>query len=392
MSLFMVLILGISSLLFAVDCEKYYRVKRGDSLWKIAKKYKVSVKYLKRLNPKLKRKKFLRPGERICVRERKIIYVKYKVKKGDTLITIAKKFGTDVKEIKKLNNLKTNAIRVGQVLKIPTTKKFLSKLKQKKEVKTQYIKYVVKRGDTLIDIAKKFGVSVKEIKKANGLKRNIIKAGQVLIIPVKDKSKFAKLIQKQKKERKGKFIKVRVTKTIIIKYKVRRGDSLIKIAKKFGTSVKAIKRLNRLKGNLIRAGQYLKIPVRRTFIERRYVKIAPKKIDILPARGKVVRTKRGILIYTDCGSPVRAVEDGRVIYSGDDLSAFGNVVIVEHKDFVTVYAYNSENLVKLGQRVKKGQTIARAGFKPDELKCAVHFEIRTKNGTLLNPLEYVKLK
>lgn len=91
----------------------------------------------------------------------------YIVKKGDTLYAIARKFNTTVSEIKKLNNLQTDIIQIGQVLKIPSKENNV---------------YIVEKGDTLYAIARKFNTTVAEIKRKNNLQTNIIQIGQEIII------------------------------------------------------------------------------------------------------------------------------------------------------------------------------------------------------------------
>ncbi|NPB06270.1 MAG: LysM peptidoglycan-binding domain-containing protein [Aquificae bacterium] len=339
MSLFTVLILGISALLFSAECHIYYTVKRGDSLWAIARKFNLSVKELYRLNPRLKRQKYLRPGQRICV------------------------------AYKPVKKRKKSATRYAY--------------------KTSYVTYRVKRGDTLAKIARRFGTTVKAIKRANRLRSDRIYVGQKLRIPVKKK---VAVKREERKRTRSRYVKVRVRKTVYITYRVKRGDTLIKIARKFGTTVKAIKRANRLRSDRIYVGQRLRIPVTRVVYERRPLRAPKPKIDFFPVKGRVVRNKRGVLIYAGCGRPVKAVEDGTVVYSGDDLSAFGNVIIVDHGSFVSLYAYAARSFVRVGQRVRKGQEIARVGIKPDEGRCALHFEVRSPEGSLLNPLEYVRSK
>ncbi len=92
-----------------------YKVKKGDTLYKIAKKFDTKVKILKDYN---RVGRFLRVGQRLIIplNER---YVKYIVKPGDSLLKIAKRFGISYKKIQKVNNLNSSIIRVGQVLKIP---------------------------------------------------------------------------------------------------------------------------------------------------------------------------------------------------------------------------------------------------------------------------------
>ena len=91
----------------------------------------------------------------------------YKVVKGDTLYSIAKKFNTTVDEIKKLNNLGSSSLSINQLLKIPTS---------------NLTTYKVLKGDTLYGIAKKFNTTVDNIKAKNKLTNNNLSVGQVLYI------------------------------------------------------------------------------------------------------------------------------------------------------------------------------------------------------------------
>jgi membrane-bound lytic murein transglycosylase D len=92
-----------------------YRVKKGDTLLKIAKKFDTKVKIIKDFN---KLGRYLHIGEKLVI-PLNSIYVKYKVKKGDSLRKIAREFGISYKKIMKVNELKSTTIRVGQILKVP---------------------------------------------------------------------------------------------------------------------------------------------------------------------------------------------------------------------------------------------------------------------------------
>ncbi|CAA9889528.1 Lipoprotein NlpD [Candidatus Methylobacter favarea] len=109
-----------------------------------------------------------------------------------------------------------------------------------------------------------------------------------------------------------------------------------------------------------------------------------------PIKGKILKNfsqsaNKGIDISGKIGQPVYAAEAGKVVYSGQGLIGFGNLVIIKHDDlYLSAYANNSRLLVAEGQKVEKGQDIAEvgeAGYK----KAALHFEIR-KNGKSVNPL------
>ena len=143
----------------------------------------------------------------------------YVVKKGDSLWKIANEYDTTVNELKKLNNLKSNILNIGQILIIPKTKETTT--------------YVVKKGDSLWKIANEYNTTVNELKELNNLKTNVLQIGQGLEIPTAKKT---------------------------ITYTVKKGDSLWKIANTYKTSVDAIKKLNNLVTDLLQIGQVLKIP------------------------------------------------------------------------------------------------------------------------------------
>src|SRR3990170_1714454 len=119
-------------------------------------------------------------------------------------------------------------------------------------------KYKIKKGDTLYKIARNYGVSVKQIKQANALKRSVIKPGDLIVVPTKSSVKTShnkKTIRKT--EIAGNNVK---GINNIITHKVRNGENLYKISRKYGVSVKEVKRLNNLSGSLVKVGQKLKVP------------------------------------------------------------------------------------------------------------------------------------
>ena len=148
----------------------------------------------------------------------------YTVKSGDSLWKIANEYGVTVDELKKANNLSSNVLNIGQILKIPT-----------KEVESDNI-YIVKSGDSLWKIANEYDVTVDELKKANNLTSNVLSIGQKLVIP---------------------------SETVVSDqtyYTVQSGDSLWNIAKRYGVSVDELKKANNLSSNLLTIGQKLIIP------------------------------------------------------------------------------------------------------------------------------------
>jgi len=150
----------------------------------------------------------------------------YIVKSGDTLYSIARMFNTTVDEIKTLNNLTSNVLSIGQVLKIPG-------LINDNDFRT----YTVKSGDTLYSIARMFNTTVDEIRRLNNLTSNVLNIGQILKIPVTN-----------------------ISDSNYLSYIVTRGDTLYSIANRYGISVDDLKRINNLTSNILSVGQILKVP------------------------------------------------------------------------------------------------------------------------------------
>ncbi|MBU3609530.1 peptidoglycan DD-metalloendopeptidase family protein [Polynucleobacter wuianus] len=112
-----------------------------------------------------------------------------------------------------------------------------------------------------------------------------------------------------------------------------------------------------------------------------------------PAKGKVTgefnETNKGIDIAGKVGEPVLAAADGKVVYAGNSLRGYGNLVIVKHDNtYLTAYAHNSKLLVKEGDSVRKGQKIAEMG-DTDTNAPKLHFELRV-NGKPVNPTPYLQ--
>ena len=151
-----------------------YTVKKGDSLYSIANSYGTTVDAIKKLNNLTSNN--LSIGQEIYIPEGTIIeetnYVVYQVLPGDTLYSIARKYNTTPDAIKEYNNLTSNLLNINQVLQIPIT-----------EIITENTTYTVKRGDTLYGIANNFGVSVSEIMNLNNLNSTLLNVGDILLIP-----------------------------------------------------------------------------------------------------------------------------------------------------------------------------------------------------------------
>jgi lipoprotein NlpD len=187
---------------------------------------------------------------------------------------------------------------------------------------------------------------------------------------------------------------------------VGRGDTLYSLARRHRLDVKQLIRANRLKRPyLLHPGQKLYVQVQQATSPA----IAPPSIaqrpsvssypDVVrwswPLRGKIVSgfndqngEAKGIDIAGHAGEDVHAAAAGKVVYSGNGLISFGNLVIIKHNDsFLSAYAHNRNILVSEGQIVSQGQVIAKIG-KTETSNSVLHFEIR-KHGKPVNPLRYL---
>lgn len=203
-------------------------------------------------------------------------------------------------------------------------------------VQGREIVYIVRKGDTLGEIAQCFMTRWYDIVKRNQLKDpNAIKIGQRLVIPARSAEAAARSSSGKAKKK--------------------------NTAKPAASPTRANSGIN----------------------------------WIWPAQGKIIRKfsskgsgKQGISIAGEMGQKIVSAASGKVVYSGKGLVGYGKLVIVQHrKDFLTAYAHNSRLLVEEGQSVKKGQTIAYMG-KTAAKSPRLHFEIRYK-GNAVDPLRYL---
>jgi lipoprotein NlpD len=127
---------------------------------------------------------------------------------------------------------------------------------------------------------------------------------------------------------------------------------------------------------------------------RSTAKAAPAGVAFIwPAKGKLLAgfsqsSNKGVDIGGKIGDPVYAAAPGRIMYTGTGIRGYGKLIVIKHEDgFNSVYAHNSQILVKEGQTVKRGERIAILGDS-DANKPMLHFEIR-KSGKPVDPLKYL---
>lgn len=200
---------------------RVHRVRPGQHLTSIARRYGVSVSYLKRINQL--RGDRIYPNQKLVVSAPQVGKARYHVvRRGQTLSEIASRYGRSVRGLQRINGLRSATIYVGQKLKV-----------QADSYAPATILHKVRPGENLTLIAKKYAAHVSSIKNKNDLRSSKILVGQKLLIPVKNKR--------------------------VRHYRVKRGDNLTDIAKNFGATVEQIKAMNNLRSSRIYAGQTLKV-------------------------------------------------------------------------------------------------------------------------------------
>ena len=180
-------------------------------------------------------------------------------------------------------------------------------------------------------------------------------------------------------------------------HRIERGETLWKIAKNYGADMEQIKSYNHIKNvEDLRVGSLIFIPNATGTNSLHSYTETGKEGFVWPAKGRIVSDfdfekggiSKGIDISLPVGSQVRASKEGVVTYA-DVLRGYGKVIIIDHQDgFSTIYAHNSQLLVKENSAAKKGDLIA---FSGDSGHCAsplLHFEIR-KGNTPQNPRNYL---
>ena len=214
----------------APETSDFYIVQKGDTLYKIANKYNVTVQTLRELNNLAS--DLLQVGQKIYLKNSENNST-YKVQKGDTLYTIANTFNTTVNDIKELNNLTSNTIYIGQELTIPKTIPPSDTPPEENPGEDIYTIYTVQKGDSLWSISQRYNISVQELININQLLTTTIKVGEQLKVPAILSDEM---------------------------YVVQRGDTLWSIAKDNNISVEQLKIANNLDSNLLLIGQSIIIP------------------------------------------------------------------------------------------------------------------------------------
>ncbi|MGM0865417.1 MAG: LysM peptidoglycan-binding domain-containing protein [Bacillota bacterium] len=165
-------------------CSAEYTVKKNDTLYSLAKKYDVTIDQLKGKNLLMSDKIYAGQTLLVPAHIENNDEHKYAVKRGDTLYSLAKRYGTTIKHLKQLNGMVSDQINIGQFLLVPA---------EQMQSTTGEL-YTVVPGDTLWGVANRFGISQEELSKSNDLKMDMLLIGQHLFIPGKAEVTEAEII------------------------------------------------------------------------------------------------------------------------------------------------------------------------------------------------------
>ena len=243
--------------------------------------------------------------------------------------------------------------------------------------------YTVKKGDNLHTISKRNFISINDLIKINKISSPFkIYPKQKLLLPKKNY------------------------------HLVKKGETLYSISRKYGVDRYQLFKLNNLKSErLIFVGQRLLIPIvkkmnakknNKKIIKKKYKeKIITEKSNnsfIWPVKGKIILNfgmikpglhNDGINISADIGKPVYASEKGEVIYTGNEIPGYGNLILIKHKNnWITAYAHLKEINLTRGMNVKRGQQIGKVGNSGNVSSSQLHFEIR-KGRKALDPVSFL---
>lgn len=333
------------------------------------------------------------------------------VQPGETLYGVARRLNVSPNDLMAANNITDpNMLRAGQSLTVPGVKaaggamvaaatnsgaQTLGQLKSNgtqavadaKQAATNKVNnavasatggYTVQSGDTLHAIAQRNGVTAAALKQANGMSDGTIRVGQSLVIPASAAAAATQVAA--------------VAKPVQAAV-----DTTVKTASTPPAAAKQVP-----DGSV---KPYTPPQASNKVIEEaeQDVAMAPSATGISqmrwPVRGKVLTSfgqrdggvvNDGIDIMVPEGTAVKAAENGVVIYAGDGLKEFGQTVLVRHENgLVTVYGHNSKINVARGQKVRRGEEIARSGMSGNAKSPKLHFEVR-KNSTPVNPSKYLE--
>lgn len=281
------------------------------------------------------------------------------VSKGDTLYSISRRYRLPMRDIVVLNNItQPFKLYVGQRIKLPPPQE-----------------YRVEQGDTLYGVSRLFNLNVSEVARLNAVEPPyILKVGQVLRLPA-----VIRQARPQSSLASAAPSPVRKPAALMDGVPVPQGKP-VQLARSSGAAGQD-------------QPQSLKISRVRTQ--------APKRVSskfLKPVQGKIISSygaksnglyNDGINIAAPRGTPVKAAENGVVVYAGNALKGSGNLILVRHEGrWMSAYAHLDSIGVRKGQVVKRGSVIGKVGSTGSVSTSQLHFEVR-RGTSALDPMRYM---
>jgi murein DD-endopeptidase MepM/ murein hydrolase activator NlpD len=290
------------------------------------------------------------------------------VQSGDTLSSLSRRYGVSVETIQTANNLPDARLREGQELIIPGGKIAAAPPKPGETT------YTVAAGDTPHSIAEKLGADERAILARNNVRPDNLQIGQKLIIPADASPSLAQASPTQSGVRKVKTTTIPAPGAASGAAKSTEAKASPEVTGK--ASPQSIASTAQLPSPDPMSGASFRWPVKGRIISGFGTK---------PDGGH----NDGVNISVPQGTSVKAAENGVVAYAGNELKGYGNLVLVRHaNNWVSAYANNEAILVKRGDKVRRGQIIAKAGTTGSVSQPQVHFELR-KGSRPVDPAKYM---
>lgn len=313
----------------------------------------------------------------------------YTVRSGETVWMISQRYNLALRDILDTNHLSPPYnLKAGQRLNLPAPQT-----------------YRVRPGDTLYTISRLFNTSTTDIVRLNELKAPYkLAGGQTLRLPPKyERAPAVQDVAMRAPERPPAVLKIDREELSPLSG----GQTPDQSVSQTGRYIPPPSSPSDYQDDLPDTGVAAKTPEPRADVQeasavKKVIASTPRREGkfIKPVGGKIISNyglkkdglhNDGINIQAAKGDPVRAAESGVVVYTGGQIAGYGNLVLIRHADqYVTAYAHLDKTLVKKGDVVKRGQTIATVGATGSVDKPQLHFEIR-KGTKALDPSDLVKL-
>lgn len=313
------------------------------------------------------------------------------VRRGDTLYGLSRRHDTTVAALMQTNNLTSSSLRPGQKLFLPAGVEAQTSSRAQASVESAPVaaadaplhwtdSYTIERGDSLYRLSRRYNVKIRDLKRYNGISNpRALKPGMVLKVPGPggDNGTIAARPATTKvTTRKVQSRPIAGSPTIL-----NGGQTQSQSGPAKSTQVAAAK-----PATTTDAGRYTSQSITVKPDKGTRNSIAGTSKLRWPVRGRIISGfgKRndgthndGINVAVPLGTNIHAAEGGMVAYAGDELKGYGNLVLIRHDNgWVTAYAHAEKLLVKRGDRIRRGDVIAKAGKTGEVVQPQLHFEVR----------------